>query len=149
MFIQGIRTIINTPYIGLNFAVYESLEGYGMTFYHAQACGHKLRVLTHERDLPVVVKLSCGAMAGSVAQTGTYPLDVVRCRLQMKGASGELFKYNSTWHAFNIIVNTEGIRGLRFKGMWPNLLKVAPTVGIQFAVYEVTKSLLYDSCESH
>jgi len=69
MFIQGIRTIINTPYIGLNFAVYESLEGYGMTFYHAQACGHKLRVLTHERDLPVVVKLSCGAMAGSVAQT--------------------------------------------------------------------------------
>lgn len=55
--------------------------------------------------------------------SGTYPLDVVRRRMQMKGATGELFKYNSTWHAFNVIVRTEGIRGL-FKGMWPNLLKV-------------------------
>jgi len=55
--------------------------------------------------------------------TGTYPLDVVRRRMQMKGATGELFKYNSTWHAFNVIAKTEGIHGL-FKGMWPNLLKV-------------------------
>lgn len=58
--------------------------------------------------------------------TGTYPLDVVRRRMQMKGATGELFKYNSTWHAFNVIAKTEGIHGL-FKGMWPNLLKVTIT----------------------
>jgi len=58
--------------------------------------------------------------------TGTYPLDVVRRRMQMKGATGELFKYNSTWHAFNVIAKTEGIHGL-FKGMWPNLLKVHST----------------------
>ncbi|XP_020617420.1 mitochondrial adenine nucleotide transporter ADNT1-like isoform X2 [Orbicella faveolata] len=131
------------PYIGMNFAVYESLKGYVMTYYHAEAGGHKLRVLTHEQDLPVVVKLSCGAVAGAIAQTGTYPLDVVRRRMQMKGATGELFKYNSTWHAFNVIAKTEGIHGL-FKGMWPNLLKVAPTIGIQFAVYEVCKSLLHN-----
>lgn len=43
--------------------------------------------------------------------------------MQMKGASSELFKYNSTWHAVNVIAKTEGIHGL-FKGMWPNLLKV-------------------------
>ena len=55
--------------------------------------------------------------------TGTYPLDVVRRRMQMKGATGELFKYNSTWHAFKVIVKSEGVYGL-FKGMWPNLLKV-------------------------
>lgn len=58
--------------------------------------------------------------------TGTYPLDVVRRRMQMTGATGELFKYNSTWHAFNVIVKGEGIHGL-FKGMWPNLLKVTTT----------------------
>ena len=44
--------------------------------------------------------------------------------MQMKGATGELFKYNSTWHAFNVIAKTEGIKGL-FKGMWPNLLKAS------------------------
>ena len=41
----------------------------------------------------------------------------------MKGASGELFKYSSTWDAFKVIVRKEGMHGL-FKGMWPNLLKV-------------------------
>ena len=59
----------------------------------------------------------------TVLSTGTYPLDVVRRRMQMKGATGELFKYNSTWHAFKVIVKSEGVYGL-FKGMWPNLLKV-------------------------
>lgn len=43
-----------------------------MTYYHAEAGGHKLRVLTHEQDLPVVVKLSCGAVAGAIAQTGGF-----------------------------------------------------------------------------
>lgn len=135
------------PYIGLNFAVYETLKGYVMTYYQAEAGGHKLRTLTHEKELPVVVKLSCGSVAGAVAQTGTYPLDVVRRRMQMKGATGELFNYNSTWHAFNVVIRTEGLRGL-FKGMWPNLLKVAPTIGIQFAVYEVSKSALKNYSDS-
>ena len=44
--------------------------GYVMTYYLAEAGGHKLRTLTHEQDLPVVIKLSCGSVAGAVAQTG-------------------------------------------------------------------------------
>ena len=55
----------------------------------------------------------------------TYPLDVVRRRMQMKGISGDLFAYTSTRHAFSMIVQVEGIKGL-YKGMWPNLLKVTP-----------------------
>ena len=53
----------------------------------------------------------------------TYPLDVVRRRMQMKGISGDLFAYTSTKHAFTTIVQVEGVKGL-YKGMWPNLLKV-------------------------
>jgi len=41
-----------------------------MTYYLAEAGGHKLRTITHEKDLPVVIKLSCGSVAGAVAQTG-------------------------------------------------------------------------------
>ena len=41
----------------------------------------------------------------------------------MKGISGDLFAYTSTKHAFTMIVQVEGIKGL-YKGMWPNLLKV-------------------------
>lgn len=57
----------------------------------------------------------------------TYPLDVVRRRMQMKGISGDLFAYTSTGNAFTVIVKLEGFQGL-YKGMWPNLLKVIVTI---------------------
>ncbi|KAK3755749.1 hypothetical protein QZH41_019982, partial [Actinostola sp. cb2023] len=53
----------------------------------------------------------------------TYPLDVVRRRMQMKGIKKNEFAYNSTVHAFKSIVKKEGVRGL-YKGILPNLIKV-------------------------
>lgn len=54
----------------------------------------------------------------------TYPLDVVRRRMQMKGLKKSEFAYNSTFHAFKTIVQKEGFKGL-YKGILPNLLKVS------------------------
>ncbi|EDO33786.1 predicted protein, partial [Nematostella vectensis] len=125
------------PYIGLNFMVYETMKG--MCF------RRPITTIHHDLELPVVAKLFCGAVAGAVAQSGTYPLDVVRRRMQMERGEG-MFKYSSTWDGFKVIVRSEGFIGL-FKGMWPNLLKVAPTIGIQFAVYEVSKSAMYARME--
>jgi solute carrier family 25 phosphate transporter 23/24/25/41 len=65
------------PYVGLNFAVYETLKDMEL----------KRRGLTDERDLGVATRLTCGALAGSVGQTVAYPLDVVRRRLQVTGWS--------------------------------------------------------------
>lgn len=65
------------PYVGLNFAVYETLKDVEM----------KRRGVTDERDLGVATRLTCGALAGSVGQTVAYPLDVVRRRLQVTGWS--------------------------------------------------------------
>ena len=59
----------------------------------------------------------------------------------MKGVKAVAFPYTSTWHAFQMIVLHEGVPGL-YKGMLPNLLKVAPAMGITFVVYEKTKELL-------
>lgn len=106
------------PYVGLNFAVYETL---------------KVHFLSHSQDtqLSVPLRLGCGAVAGATAQSITYPLDVVRRRTQMKGLLSEKFSYNSTRHAFTMIIKQEGIKGL-YKGMIPNLLKVAPSIAIAF-----------------
>ena len=60
------------------------VAGYVMTYYHAEAGGHKLRVLTHQGELPVVVKLSCGAVAGAVAQSGRFPSCHVGIRVIIK-----------------------------------------------------------------
>ena len=43
--------------------------------------------------------------------------------MQMKGTSGSVFAYNSTWHAGRVIFQKEGIYGL-YKGNVPNLVKV-------------------------
>ena len=61
------------PYVGLNFAVYETLKKELVNTYG----------LKEENELSIGVRLGCGALAGSVGQTIAYPLDVVRRRLQV------------------------------------------------------------------
>lgn len=117
------------PYVGLNFAVYETLKGF--------AASHHDK----DTDLPVTWRLAFGGVAGATAQLVTYPFDVVRRRMQMKGTMEHRFPYDSTWHAIVTIVRTEGAHGL-YKGLLPNLLKVAPSVAIAFVTYEAVKSLL-------
>ena len=72
----------------------------------------------------------------------TYPLDVIRRRMQMKGAMAEQFPYRNTPHAISTIYHSEGLMGF-YKGMLPNLLKVAPSVAIAFVTYEITKAKLF------
>lgn len=72
----------------------------------------------------------------------TYPLDVIRRRMQMKGTMSETFPYQNTPHAVLTIYHTEGVAGF-YKGMLPNLLKVAPSMAIAFVTYEITKAMLF------
>jgi solute carrier family 25 (mitochondrial phosphate transporter), member 23/24/25/41 len=66
------------PYVGLNFAVYETLKDMIV----------KAEGLRDERDLSVATRLACGAVAGTTGQTVAYPFDVARRRLQVSGWKG-------------------------------------------------------------
>jgi solute carrier family 25 phosphate transporter 23/24/25/41 len=55
--------------------------------------------------------------------------------------SGIGHRYKSLWDAITIILRAEGVRGL-YKGLLPNLLKVAPSIGSSFLSYEITRDLL-------
>ncbi|KAL8838177.1 MAG: hypothetical protein Q9176_005260 [Flavoplaca citrina] len=101
------------PYVGLNFMTYESVRKY----------------FTPEGDKnPTAVrKLAAGAVSGAVAQTCTYPFDVLRRRFQINTMSGMGYQYKSIWDAISVIVSQEGFLGL-YKGIVPNLLKVAPSM---------------------
>ncbi|KAJ7703227.1 mitochondrial carrier [Mycena rosella] len=115
------------PYVGINFAAYEFLRG----------------VVTPPGKTGVARKLSCGALAGSISQTLTYPFDVLRRKMQVTGmkSSGLGIKYTGAIDALQGIVKTEGIRGL-YRGLWPNLLKVAPSIATSFFCYELVKDYL-------
>lgn len=52
--------------------------------------------------------------------------------------SGLGYQYRSIWHAVSVIVSQEGFRGL-YKGIAPNLLKVAPSMASSWLSYEVTR----------
>ncbi|KZV82129.1 mitochondrial carrier [Exidia glandulosa HHB12029] len=115
------------PYVGINFAAYEALRGW----------------LTPPGKTSVPRKLLCGALAGSISQTLTYPFDVLRRKMQVRGLNALGYEYNGALDALRVIFRKEGLRGL-YRGLWPNLLKVAPSIATSFYVYETTKAWLLE-----
>ncbi|KAH0491493.1 hypothetical protein TgHK011_002922 [Trichoderma gracile] len=115
------------PYVGLNFMVYESIR----------------QAFTPEGDKnpSALRKLLAGAISGAVAQTCTYPFDVLRRRFQINTMSGMGYQYKSITDAVRVIVLQEGVRGL-YKGIVPNLLKVAPSMASSWLSFEVTRDFL-------
>jgi solute carrier family 25 phosphate transporter 23/24/25/41 len=55
--------------------------------------------------------------------------------------SGLGYQYKSIPDAVRVIVSQEGIKGL-YKGLFPNLLKVAPSMASSWLSFEVTRDFL-------
>ncbi|XP_022721120.1 mitochondrial adenine nucleotide transporter ADNT1-like [Durio zibethinus] len=133
------------PYVGLNFAVYESLKDW---LIKSKAFG-----LVEDSELSVTTRLACGAAAGTVGQTVAYPLDVIRRRMQMvgwkdaasvvtgDGKSKAPLEYTGMVDAFRKTVRYEGF-GALYKGLVPNSVKVVPSIAIAFVTYELVKDVL-------
>ncbi|KAB2017128.1 hypothetical protein ES319_D08G140200v1 [Gossypium barbadense] len=133
------------PYVGLNFAVYESLKDVLIK--------RKPLGLVEDSELGVTTRLACGAAAGTIGQTVAYPLDVIRRRMQMVGwkdaasvVTGDgknkaPIEYNGMVDTFRKTVRYEGF-GALYKGLVPNSVKVVPSIAIAFVTYELVKDVL-------
>lgn len=120
--------LLQIPYVGLNFAVYESLKDWLIKT--------KTFGLVEDSELSVTTRLACGAVAGTTGQTIAYPLDVIRRRMQMVGwnhAASVLtgdgraktpLEYTGMIDAFRKTVRHEGF-GALYKGLVPNSVKVS------------------------
>lgn len=115
------------PYVGLNFMCYESLKSF-----------IKKNV---QPDPSTVQLLSCGGAAGAIAQTVTYPFDVLRRKMQMQGFNSYHPVHGSTWACVKHTWQTQSIGGF-YKGLIPNYLKVVPSIAITFVVYEKVKKMV-------
>ncbi|CAL9002663.1 mitochondrial substrate carrier family protein B-like [Prunus avium] len=116
------------PSIAISFSVYEALR----SFWQSE----------RPNDSTVMVSLACGSLSGIASSTATFPLDLVRRRMQLEGAGGRARIYNTGLvGTFKHIIRTEGLRGL-YRGILPEYYKVVPSVGIVFMTYETLKMLL-------
>ena len=119
------------PYVGVDFAAYETLKQYSPK----QADG----------SVNGLVTLLNGAIAGTMAQTISYPMDLVRRRLQVQGFASDIDlgdkHYKGITDAFVRIFREEGIIGF-YRGLVPNFIKVVPAISVSFYVYETMKQFL-------
>ncbi|CAG9558491.1 unnamed protein product [Danaus chrysippus] len=111
------------PYAGIDLAVYETLKKKYINKYQ-----------TNNEQPGMLLLLACGSTSCTLGQVCSYPLALVRTRLQAqekaaKGAEGTMRG------AFREIVQREGLRGL-YRGITPNFIKVIPAVSISYVVYE-------------
>jgi solute carrier family 25 protein 16 len=99
------------PYAGVSFLTYGTLKR------HISEYFPYLAERRTQKDL------ICGAVAGAVSQTASYPFEVIRRRMQVSGASGGT---GVSWRdAVRTIYSTRGWKGF-FVGLSIGYVKVVP-----------------------
>jgi hypothetical protein len=81
-----------------------------------------------------------GAGAGAVAAVVCAPLDVLKIRFQVQGASNRLYR-NGIVRTLVRIKREEGVHGL-FRGLGPSLMTVPLFWGIWWCTYDSAKAAL-------
>ncbi|XP_068455038.1 calcium-binding mitochondrial carrier protein SCaMC-2-A [Clinocottus analis] len=117
------------PYAGIDLAVYETLKNHYLEQYGADSV-----------NPGVVVLLACGTVSSTCGQLASYPLALVRTRMQAQAAI-EGSQQLTMSGLFRQILQSEGPTGL-YRGLAPNFLKVIPAVSISYVVYERLKTQL-------
>jgi len=135
------------PYAGISFATFETLKS---SYVSRQKCAAHERGEAFDPDraksMPVGTRLLFGGLAGLFAQSVTYPLDIVRRRIQVVGKAGG---YSSPWKALRDIARTEGVaRGL-YKGVSMNWVKGPVSVAVSFFINDSVKNFFGDLHEKH
>ncbi|OJJ51160.1 hypothetical protein ASPZODRAFT_148493 [Penicilliopsis zonata CBS 506.65] len=124
------------PYAAIDLTTFEYLK--------RALTARKARLANcHEEDAPIsnFATGAIGAISGATSASIVYPLNVLRTRLQAQGTVLHPATYSGIGDVARRTIKAEGIRGL-FRGLTPNLLKVAPAVSISYVVYENSKRML-------
>lgn len=111
------------PYAGVSFWTYESLKG----------------VVGRYGEVGSWSTLACGAVAGILAQSVSYPFEVVRRHIQVSGISNA--SHRTMIGTGKDIIARRGFGGL-YVGLGIGFMKVVPLHAVSFLVYERAKVVL-------
>ncbi|PFH52786.1 hypothetical protein AMATHDRAFT_139300 [Amanita thiersii Skay4041] len=113
------------PYSAIDMSAFEALK---LTYLKS----------TGKEEPGVMALLAFGSISGSVGATSVYPLNLVRTRLQASGSPGHPQRYSGVWDVAVKTWERDGWRGF-YRGLFPTLAKVVPSVSISYVVYEHSK----------
>ena len=68
--------------------------------------------------------------------------------MQTCGIKSLGYQYTGSFNAVSQIIRQEGLGGM-YAGLWPNLVKVGPSIGTSFAVFEFVKDYLDDRAQAN
>ncbi|PNF40992.1 Calcium-binding mitochondrial carrier protein SCaMC-2 [Cryptotermes secundus] len=119
------------PYAGIDLAVYETIKN------------SYLRQHSEGEAPSVLLLLACGTVSSTCGQVCSYPLALVRTRLQAQVVTnvGQPQEMYGMMGVIRNIIQRDGPLGL-YRGITPNFLKVAPAVSISYVVYERSRQTL-------
>lgn len=113
----------------------------GTSFFTNETLKHKYCEMTGEKKPNPFYLLIFGACAGICGQTSSYPLDIVRRKMQTSGVNN-CDEYVTIRHTLRKVYVEEGIIRGFFKGLSMNWVKGPIATGISFASYDIIKNFL-------
>lgn len=147
----ALPALILVSHGGVQFVVYEYLK---LNFGEYKKASISLKEDTYgvfERLRDSLGYLTMGASSKIIASTVTYPIQVIKSRIQQRSQMVELTvkgdveiverQYKGIVSASIKIYQNEGVLGF-FKGAMTNAFRVAPSAAITFVVYETLMDML-------
>jgi len=97
------------------------------------------------QELKTSTVILAGSMTGVACWLATYPIDIIKTRIQLDSFSNP--SYKGMIDCFNKAYKAEGLKGL-YRGFSPCALRAAPANGATFLAYEAATGLLKASRKS-
>ncbi|KAK9762826.1 coenzyme A transporter [Basidiobolus ranarum] len=127
------------PYAGVSFWTHSLMQDLIRKHFPLQTLGNPES--DRKPRLKAIPELISGGIAGAVAQTVSYPIEVTRRRVQVRGAINPENNRASAKEVVKEIYRSKGFRGF-FVGLSIGYLKVTPLFAVSFYTYERLKWIL-------
>ncbi|PWA78925.1 folate transporter 1, chloroplastic [Artemisia annua] len=121
----------------IQFTAYEELRKVLVNFRSEQS----VLISSSAELLTSMDYATLGASSKLAAILVTYPIQVIRSRLQQRPSIDGVPRYVDSWHVMKKTARLEGLNGF-YKGMTANLLKNLPSASLTFVVYENILNML-------
>ncbi|KAJ1818662.1 Mitochondrial carrier protein ymc2 [Coemansia sp. RSA 2598] len=123
--------------------IIREFNGYGMYFLAYEALVQRTMASTGKSRSELSSGLVClfGAAAGFAMWLTSYPIDVVKSKMQTDGFAGSARKYSGAIDCAKQVMAQEGVKGF-FRGITPCLLRAAPANAATFIGFEMAMRVM-------